>query len=235
MKISDKDFDKLISVAISQISDDDNVELKTDEELRSEGGSAHEFSPAFEKQMKKLIRENQKQQFTTYRAKRFHSRIRIAIIVAVLVCAATMFSVNAFRTSIINFIFSSDKDNSSFAFNKGTTSISSKFTKYLPTYTPAGFGIEAIQEPSDNSIYIQFVDGNNGFYDIQCVLHDSMLSIDTESGQITELRINGAYVTISKRTDRLIATYTIDDIFYSISGNISQDIVMQILESIPLL
>ena len=50
MKISDKDFDKLISVAISQISDDDNVELKTDEELRSEGGSAHEFSPAFEKQ-----------------------------------------------------------------------------------------------------------------------------------------------------------------------------------------
>ena len=34
MKISDKDFDKLISVAISQISDDDNVELKTDAELR---------------------------------------------------------------------------------------------------------------------------------------------------------------------------------------------------------
>lgn len=71
MKISDKDFDKLISVAISQISDDDNVELKTDEELRSEGSSAHEFSSAFKKQMKKLIRENQKQQFTTYRS---HSR-----------------------------------------------------------------------------------------------------------------------------------------------------------------
>lgn len=67
MKISDKDFDKLISVAISQISDDDNVELKTDEELRSEGSPAHKFSPTFEKQMKKLIRKNQKQQFTTYR------------------------------------------------------------------------------------------------------------------------------------------------------------------------
>ena len=106
MKISDKDFDKLISVAISQISDDDNVELKTDEELRSEGGSAHEFSPAFEKQMKKLIRENQKQQFTTYR-KKFRSRIRIAILAAILVCAAMMFSVSAFRTSIINFIFNS--------------------------------------------------------------------------------------------------------------------------------
>ncbi len=53
MKISDKDFDKLISVAISQISDDDNVELKTDEELRSEGNPAHEFSPLLlKKQMK---------------------------------------------------------------------------------------------------------------------------------------------------------------------------------------
>ena len=60
MKISDKDFDKLISVAISQISDDDNVELKTDEELRSEEVHTHKFSPAFEKQMKTLIRENQK-------------------------------------------------------------------------------------------------------------------------------------------------------------------------------
>lgn len=55
MKISDKDFDKLISVAISQVPDDDDIELKTDDELRSEGSSMHEFSPAFEKRMKKLI------------------------------------------------------------------------------------------------------------------------------------------------------------------------------------
>ena len=105
MKISDKDFDKLISVAISQISDDDNIELKTDEELRSEGSPAHKFSPTFEKQMKKLIRKNQKPQSTPYLPRGLRSRIRIAILVAVLVCAAMMFNVNAFRTSIINFIF----------------------------------------------------------------------------------------------------------------------------------
>lgn len=233
MKISDNDFDKLISVAISQISDDDNVELKTDEELRSEGSSAHEFSSAFKKQMKKLIRENQKQQFTTYRTKRFRSRIRIAILVAVLVCAATMFSVNAFRTSIVNFIFSSSSESSSFAFDKGTTSISSKLTKYLPTYTPKGFGVEAIQKLSDNSIYIQFIDGSERYYDIQCDLNASMLSIDTESGQVSTLQINGADVTISKRQDRIIATYVSGNIAYSITGNISEDIVMQILESIP--
>ena len=154
MKISDKDFDKLISVAISQISDDDNIELKTDEELRSEGSPAHKFSPTFEKQMKKLIRKNQKPQSTPYLPRGLRSRIRIAILVAVLVCAAMMFNVNAFRTSIINFIFYSDQDNSSFAFNKGTSSISSKFTKYLPTYTPKEFGVESIQELSDTSIYI---------------------------------------------------------------------------------
>lgn len=150
MKISDKDFDKLISVAISQISDDDNVELKTDEELRSEGGSAHEFSPAFEKQMKKLIRENQKQQFTTYR-KKFRSRIRIAILAAILVCAAMMFSVSAFRTSIINFIFNSGEKSSTFTFNDVSPSISDTFDKYLPTYIPQGFAIDSIREiPKEN-------------------------------------------------------------------------------------
>ena len=198
MKISDKDFDKLISVAISQISDDDNVELKTDEELRSEGGSAHEFSPAFEKQMKKLIRENQKQQFTTYR-KKFRSRIRIAILAAILVCAAMMFSVSAFRTSIINFIFNSGEKSSTFTFNDVSPSISDTFDKYLPTYIPQGFAIDSIREIPKENIYIQLTNGNGTYYEVQCELHSSHLSIDTENGQITELKINNAYVTISER------------------------------------
>ena len=193
MKISDKDFDKLISVAISQISDDDNVELKTDEELRSEGGSAHEFSPAFEKQMKKLIRENQKQQFTTYR-KKFRSRIRIAILAAILVCAAMMFSVSAFRTSIINFIFNSGEKSSTFTFNDVSPSISDTFDKYLPTYIPQGFAIDSIREIPKENIYIQLTNGNGTYYEVQCELHSSHLSIDTENGQITELKINNAYV-----------------------------------------
>ena len=232
MKISDKDFDKLISVAISQISDDDNVELKTDEELRSEGGSAHEFSPAFEKQMKKLIRENQKQQFTTYR-KKFRSRIRIAVLAAILVCAAMMFSVSAFRTSIINFIFNSGEKSSTFTFNDVSPSISDTFDKYLPTYIPQGFAIDSIREIPKENIYIQLTNGNGTYYEVQCELHSSHLSIDTENGQITELKINNAYVTISERKDRSIAIYTINNIFYSISGNITKDVIIKILESIP--
>ena len=195
MKISDKDFDKLISVAISQISDDDNVELKTDAELRSEGGSAHEFSPAFEKQMKKLIRENQKQQFTTYR-KKFRSRIRIAILAAILVCATMMFSVSAFRTSIINFIFNSGEKSSTFTFNDVSPSISDTFDKYLPTYIPQGFAIDSIREIPKENIYIQLTNGNGTYYEVQCELHSSHLSIDTENGQITELKIKNAYVII---------------------------------------
>lgn len=232
MKISDKDFDKLISVAISKISDDDNVEPKTDEELRSEGGSAHEFSPAFEKQMKKLIRENQKQQFTTYR-KKFRSRIRIAILAAILVCAAMMFSVSAFRTSIINFIFNSGEKSSTFTFNDVSPSISDTFDKYLPTYIPQGFAIDSIREIPQENIYIQLTNGNGTYYEVQCELHSSHLSIDTENGQITELKINNAYVTISERKDRIIAIYTINNIFYSISGNITKDVIIKILESIP--
>ena len=163
-----------------------------------------------------MIRKNQKPQSTPYLPRGLRSRIRIAILVAVLVCAAMMFNVNAFRTSIINFIFYSDQDNSSFAFNKGTSSISSKFTKYLPTYTPK-----------------EFVDGTGSYYDMQCDLHPSLLSIDTEGGQVTKLQINGADVTISERQDRIIATYVIDDITFWIMGNISKDVVVQIFESIP--
>ena len=82
-------------------------------------------------------------------------------------------------------------------------------------------------------IYIQFVDGTGSYYDMQCDLHPSLLSIDTEGGQVTKLQINGADVTISERQDRIIATYVIDDITFWIMGNISKDVVVQIFESIP--
>ena len=74
MKISDKDFDKLISVAISQISDDDNVELKTDEELRSEGNPAHKFSSTFEKANEEIdSKESKNLSLPTYLSRGFRS------------------------------------------------------------------------------------------------------------------------------------------------------------------
>lgn len=58
MKISDKDIDNLIGLAISQTSDSDaDDEPQTDEELRSKGSHMHAFSITFEKQMVKVIRE----------------------------------------------------------------------------------------------------------------------------------------------------------------------------------
>ena len=234
MKISDKDFDKLISVAMSQVPDDDDIELKTDDELRSEGNSAHEFSPAFEKQMKKLIRESQKKQFPTYRAKGFRSKIRIAILVAVLVCAATMFSVGAFRTSIANFFFDLEGESSNVQFGDVAESISTEFNKYLPTYSPEGFFVETVQETPKKSIYIQFSNGNNEFYDLQCNIDVSNVSVDTEDGKITKTKINNADVTISERESRITAVYTVNDIFYSIIGNIPQEEIIKIMESIPL-
>lgn len=93
--------------------------------------------------------------------------------------------------------------------------------------------MKSIQEQSENSIYIQFTDGNEGYYDIQCDLHASMLSIDTEGGQVSKLKINGAEATVVERQDRIIATYIIDDTTFLIMGNISKDVAVQILKSIP--
>lgn len=233
MKISDKDFDKLISVAMSQVPDDDDIELKTDEELSLEGNSTHEFSPAFEKQMKKLIRKSRKQQYNEYRPTGFHSKIRIAVLIAVLVCAAMMFSVSAFRTSIANFFFDLEGKSSSVEFDNDSNSISSEFDKYLPSYIPSGFIIDAVRQGSDSGVSIQFSDGEDGFFDIQYFPKLMSISIDTEDGKISELRINNADVVISERQDRIMATYTRDGSFYLISGNISYDEVINILESIP--
>lgn len=233
MKISDKDFDKLISVAISQVPDDDDIELKTDDELRSEGSSMYEFSPAFEKRMKKLIRESQKQQSTTYRAKGFRSKIRVAILVAVLVCAATMFSVSAFRTSIANFFFDSEGKSSTISIDSGEKPVLTEFEKYLPNYSPNGFAVNTVQKIADGGVFIQFSNGQDIYYDVQYTPKVMSAFVDTEDGEVSELKINNADVVISERQDRIMATYTRDGSFYLISGNIPYDEIINILESIP--
>lgn len=233
MKISDKDFDKLISVAISQVPDDDDIELKTDDELRSEGSSMYEFSPAFEKRMKKLIRESQKQQSTTYRAKGFRSKIRIAILVAVLVCAAMVFSVSAFRTSIANFFFDLEGKSSDIKFDDTNDSISPEFDKYLPVYVPDGFVVDNVRENIREGIFIELSNGNGQFYDVNIEMNPSNVSFDTEDGITTEIEFDDAKATITERDDRCIATYTDGNKFYSIAGNISSKELLKILESIP--
>lgn len=233
MKISDKDFDKLISVAMSQVPDDDDIELKTDEELSLDGNSTHEFSPAFEKQMKKLIRKSRKQQYNEYRPTGFHSKIRIAVLIAVLVCAATMFSVGAFRTSIANFFFDLEGKSSDIKFDDTNDSISPEFDKYLPVYVPDGFVVDNVRENIREGIFIELSNGNGQFYDVNIEMNPSNVSFDTEDGITTEIEFDNAKATITERDDRCIATYTDGNKFYSIAGNISSKELLKILESIP--
>ena len=54
MKLSDKDFDSLIRIAMLQLPADDD--LPTDQELIESGISLHMFTPSFEKRMNKLFR-----------------------------------------------------------------------------------------------------------------------------------------------------------------------------------
>lgn len=234
MKISDTDFDKLISIALSQVPDTTDIELKTNKELSDENIPTHEFSPAFKTQMKKLIHKNQRHQASICHSKRFRSKIRIVILVAILVCAATLFSVSAFRTSIANFFFDLSAESSNLEFDDNTKSISPEFDKYLPTYIPDGFTIYAIQEIPQKSIYLQFANENNNYFEVQCDTYLSNISIDTEGAHITELKINNANVTICERKDRIIAIYAKNNMFYSIAGNITQEEILKILESIPL-
>ena len=232
MKLSDKDFDSLIRIAMLQLPADDD--LPTNQELIESGISLHVFTPSFEKRMNKLFRSiHRKAHINTFG--RMHHKLKLVMLSTVLTAIFCIITVSAHRYSIANFILNLGGSSSNITFDRSSLSISKTFDKYLPTYTPEGFYIESVQETPSENIYIQFTDGQNKFYDIECSLKLSNISVDTEHGKITKLKIHGSDAVISERNDRIISTYIVGNIFYSLSGNIDTTEILSILQSIPII
>jgi len=209
----------------------ESVKLK---ELPSEAElSKITFSSQFEKKMNRLISKQRKPLYYVFdtAGKRIAS---IAIVIAIAL-SGIVFSVQAIREPVINFIIETYQKFSAVFFKDEEVSDSSDafIMEYMiPTYLPKGYSLK-----HETDLILQFTcEYDNGVGDIiiyhQRVKDDSALKIDTE-GIETENIIIGEHYGIyyeNKGTKNIIWA---DSAYqYSISGNISKEELIEISQSL---
>ncbi|WNX84670.1 DUF4367 domain-containing protein [Agathobaculum sp. NTUH-O15-33] len=231
--MSDKDsFDKLIEIALDEYVElDENCELKTEEELRANNIKPHVFSLKFEKQMKRLIHSEQRRIWWVKHRSVF-KRLTVCLVILITIGGVTIANVDAFRISFLSFFLQLDDTHSKVEVQKSVPSISNEFNHYLPTYVPNGFAVSSVQEYKNDGIDIEYVNDEGQFYILQFKLQQSNASIDTENAYVQEFTIQGTPALITEKDNRIAITWGINEHMYHLTGYISKDEAVKILESI---
>ncbi len=206
--------------------------LFPEETLREKGVELHQFSPAFERKMEKLLRKARRKE---WRAKHRKGLRQLAAMV-VLVFLGSGFlvtQVDAIRIPVMNIIITVGDHFSEITLkDTATQAVPSKaFRSHLPTYIPDGFYVESINESKD-SCMVFYEDNNNGYYSIDYYISPLDTSIDTENATLSELEIRDCPAVVSEKDEVTIIVWFPHGHEYILSGSISLDEMIQILGSI---
>lgn len=205
---------------------------KIADEYPNEGNRQHVFSENFEKKMAELIKKPPKNKSVIF--KNVGKRIAVVTAVVILGLTTTVFSVKAFRVPVINFFVkvyetftSLFVENTQVEYNDNF-----QFTPKHPSYVPQGFEVE--NEYTYDVMYrIDYKSKNNLYYYFkQDRLYQNQI-IDTEHSNYNDIiQHNGTkyYYYITDGNKKMVWFDT--HYSYMISGNIDQDDMFRIAESI---
>lgn len=224
-------FERLIELALDAQVESSDDPLRAEEELRVDGIEPHTFSPAFERKMERLIRRQRRAAWCEKHG-RTVKRIAASAALFVVVAGVTVLSVDAFRVPVMRFVLDLTGTHSEIVIDTEKTSISKEFDPYLPSYVPAGFTVGTVQEYEGEGISIEYVNEDEQFYGLRFDYVLSGASIDTEDAQIEEITIQGFPALVTEKKGRMMISCGINGHAYYVTGYISKEEAIKILESV---
>lgn len=225
-KAKENIFDAFIRSAIQEDieSNDLNKEIPDDE-------TEHIFSDAFEKKMKKLIKEQRRQ---AGRAKRKHMMRRIGGMAAgiVLIGGILVTNVDAFRVPISNFFLDIKDQYTDIVLSRQIHyDISDELQRYMPQYMPEGFVITNVVEQT-NEVHITCENDGGEFYVLDFWMTAQNTSADTENTVWKKENIQGIPAMIIQKDDRTYITWMPNEHEYYLAGQLTKEEGIRILESV---
>ena len=165
-------------------------------------------------------------------------KIKVAAIALIVMFSgiAVTYNIYANYRSFINKLFTKEDTHISITYNK--SNLEYDFSQipesweyfYIPEYMCAGYKVGDI-EANDNLINISYINGENTINFGQRKV-STKLSIDNEHSKIKEIDISGYTGYIQKHESLTIIYWNNDSMMFDISGNVSDDELISIAESI---
>ena len=219
-----KNFDKLIDQLIHDAS---NIAAENLGKDMPEPEKA-EFSKEHEEEMKKMFKRERNNLLRKKLSR--HSRCA-AIFLLILIAASSImiFSVEAWRIKVMNFIIEIKQTHSEISFSDDNTGGGAyKSDEITLDYIPYGFELEK-SDMTDNSVNLIFK-GEDNYFIFSMDPIDIQMGIDTENASVKKIVINGDEALYSSNNNINILVWHDEELSYKLSGTIKEDEMIKIAE-----
>lgn len=223
-------FDKVFDALLDEAANDYVNDMGS--MLDSEPVQDVEFSEEHTRRINKFFAQRRRSQ-KIIKFSKFATRAACVLLVLLVASTAAIFSVEAWRNTVINYVFDPDAPGTFLGFgdNDGGEYYCEKgmWLKYIPK----GF---VLKEDGSNNRHINllFVDENDNYFSVGTRQMDGIWNVDTEDAEVKEIVINGQKaITITSYKANAIIWY--DNMFsYTIHGNIAQQELLKIVKNIEM-
>lgn len=186
-----------------------------------------EFSEEHTKKMKKLFRGHKRQE-NMKKLRTVAARAACVLVAVTVASSVAVFSVDAWRVRVMNFVFDPKKIATEINFNdNGGTTYSDEYVRL--GYVPMGFELtDRIETSKCNVLYFERGE-EYFFFDMQTIKVD--MTIDTENAVLENVTVKGHEGIYSAKENANILLWHDDYNVYTVSGSISKEEAMKIAES----
>lgn len=235
-ELKEKLLENLLEAAAADYLEEQAKLLVPDAELEE----PHQFSPAFEGEMERLLRQHKRQ------SRRGWQRPIVKAAAAFLVCVTTatlvMTNVEAVRVPVLNLLINAKEKFTTVYIEDGDESnvvlyeIPASIEERLPGYIPEGFAIVDCIDLDDGDFSVRYENQAKEYIIFGINYNIDFMSFDTEDAEVVELEILGrkTLVSISEKKDRIIMSMLDGNTLYDVTGNIDLKMGIKIMQSVKL-
>ncbi len=218
----DKILDDLIDKAAPIAAEELGMELPDPDDV--------EFSKEHENAMRKLFRKEQRK--LVYRkVLKYSKRAAVFFLAIVVVSGVFVFSVEAWRVKVLNFVIDMSQTHSEINFSEeGTKGDSYASDEITLGYIPEGFKLDK-KDVKGDMISLVFK-GEESYFIFSMREITGSIGIDTEDASVKKLKINGHEALFSSNENVNILVWHDEDYTYSLSGTVEENEMAEIARSI---
>lgn len=244
MKMRDKKDEMILTLALlEQLENDEEMKEferhENEEKTWSVGKETegkcppHVFSENHNQRMKQIFKMAARAEKKQKRRRRL---LKMGVGFAACLCVSTamVFSSSAFRVPILNFFTEVRERYSELTVDKGRKiHVTENFKEYEPEYVVKEFNVLEVKE-KENFFRISYVDDRDGWYYYDYYENPHSIQMDTEDIIRDEFMIDDSKAVIYKKDKYIYAVYYKDSKQFIVIGNISEEEVKKVLESIQI-
>ena len=221
-KTLDKIFDDIIAEATSIAAENLGRNMPEPEAIK--------FSKEHEEAMQKLFRKERKKLFYK-KISKYSKRAAVFLLAVIIMSGITVFSVEAWRVKVMNFVVEMSQTHSEINFSEDSTKGDSYTSDEITLgYIPKGFKLEK-RDAKGNMVSLIFKREKDYFIFYMSKITGSM-GIDTENASVKKIQIDGQEALFSSNKNANILVWNDKEHSYSLSGTVEENEMVKIVENI---